>query len=249
MKTRKSQRFTIIALSGFIFGMSASAQQPTIERVTAYRVKPDRSADFEAEIKEYLAVLKKANPSHAYSIWSSLSGNNEFYRVDVYAKYAELDENQDPKLKEVSQDLTRIGLRINNCADSMERVYYRIRTDLSLPPTQDIPKMLLVLKVKVQRDKIDDYVAMKKEYLELMKKSPVKFEAVLEGRFGASAREFITLSPLNSWADLDGPSDMEKIFGADALRKFNFSAMQTERQTDVIRYRPELSYTPVAGTN
>lgn len=247
MKHSNCRRY-IFALAGLAFGLSASAQDLTIRRVTTYRVKPDRSADFQAEIKEYLAVVKKASPNHAYTMWSSLSGATEFYRVDDYAKYADLDEPQDPKLKDIGADLARIGLRITNCADSVERQYYRVRADMSLPASKELPKMMLVLKVKVQPEKAAAYIAMKKEYLELLKKSPIKVESVMQGRYGTSQFEFLTLTGLNSWAELDGPNEVQTVAGADA-GKFNFTQTQTERQYDIIRYRPELSYIPAAGTN
>jgi hypothetical protein len=242
MKTNHC-RISVLVLTGLTLGLSASAQEP-IRRVTSYRLKPDRGADFQAEIKEYNVVLKKANPSHAYTMWSSLSGATEFYRVDDYAKYAELDITEDPKLKQFSADLARIGQRVTDCTEAADRAYYRVRTDLSLPPTKEIPKMLRVLKAKVQPDKVQAYIAMKKEYIGLVKNTPLKFEAVLQGRYGASQWEFLTLEGLNSWADLDVPEAAD-----DPARKFNFSSTQTERQYDIIRYRPELSYSPVTGTN
>ena len=243
MKRNNWQGHILVALTGLMLGMSASAQELNITKVTTYRVKPDRTADFQAEIKEYVAVIKKANASHAYTMWSSLTGTTEFYRVDEYAKYAELDITEDPKLKDVSADLARIGLRITDCADNIDRVYYRQRGDLSMPATPEIPKMVRVLKVKVQPDKMDAYIAMKKEYIGLAKKSPPKFLSVLQGRFGASSWEFLTLEGLNSWADLDVPEPAD-----DPARKFNFSTTQTERQYDIIRFRPELSYFPVTST-
>jgi antibiotic biosynthesis monooxygenase (ABM) superfamily enzyme len=238
------QGYILAAFTGVILAMSASAQEPNITRVTTYRVKPDRAADFQAEIKEYNAVLKKAGASHAYTLWSSLTGAVEFYRVDEYAKYAELDNADDPKLKDVSADLARIGLRITNCEDSADRVYYRGRPDLSLPPVPEIPKMVRLLKAKLQPDKVEAYIAMKKEYIALLKKSPPKFESVLQGRYGTSQWEFLTLEGINRWADLDVPQPAD-----DPSRKFNFSATQTERQYDIIRFRPELSYIPGTGTN
>ncbi len=244
MKRGNWQRYILVAFAGLMLGMSASAQEPGITRVDVIRVKPDRAGDFQAQVKEYNAVLKKASASHAYTLWSSLTGAVEFYRVDEYAKYAELDNTDDPKLKDSSADLARIAVRIGNCEDSVDHVYYRARPDLSLPPVPGIPKMVRVLKVKVQPDKMDAYVGMKKEYIALLKKSPSKFEAVLQGRYGASQWEFLTLEGINSWADLDVPEPAD-----DPARKFNFSSTQTERQYDVIRFRPELSYIPGTSTN
>lgn len=245
---RNKRRSVLIALTGVILGASASAQELNIRRVETFRVKPDRTADFQTQIKEYVNVLKKANASHAIGMWSSLTGPNEFFRVDNYAKYGELDDTQDPKLKEVRSDLTSIGIRITDCTESAERVYYRVRSDLSLPPPQETPKMLTVLRVKVQPDKMAEYISMKKEYIALAKKVGGKYHEVMQARFGASEWEFLTVEGIDKWSDLDGPSPIAKAIGAEASRKFTFSLFQTERQYDIVRFRFELSYIPATST-
>jgi len=51
MKKGNWQGYILVAFTGLMLGMSASAQELNITKVTTYRVKPDRSADFQAEIK------------------------------------------------------------------------------------------------------------------------------------------------------------------------------------------------------
>ena len=87
----------------------ASAQDANIRSVTFYTVKPDRIGDFQAEIKEYNAILAKAGSDRYSSIWVSLTGPYEFARVQMYSKWADLDSTvgNDPKLKDQAADLAR----------------------------------------------------------------------------------------------------------------------------------------------
>src|ERR1700728_3292656 len=85
----------------------ASAQDANIRSVTFYTVKPDRIADFEAEVKEYNAILAKAGSDRYSTIWVALTGNHEYARVQMYKKWADLDSpvDTDPKLKDQAADL------------------------------------------------------------------------------------------------------------------------------------------------
>ena len=98
----------------------ASAQDANIRSVTTHTVKPDRVADFQAEIKEYNAVLAKAGSDRYSSMWVPLTGDHEFARVQLYTKWADLDAtiDKDPKLKDQAADLARISLHIIECTSS-----------------------------------------------------------------------------------------------------------------------------------
>jgi hypothetical protein len=87
----------------------ASAQDANIRSVTFYTVKPDRIGDFQAEIKEYNAILAKAGSDRYSTIWVALTGPYEFARVQMYSKWADLDNtiDKDPKLKDQAVDLAR----------------------------------------------------------------------------------------------------------------------------------------------
>jgi hypothetical protein len=146
-------------------------------------------------------------------------------------------------------EIARLNSRIIDCTENWTTAFYPRRADLSLPVngTGTPPKRLTMLRVTVQPDKINDYIALKKEYLNAVKKSGVKLQAVWRGQFGTSQWEFVTIEGLDNWAELDGPDPVTKAIGAEAASKFNFSTMQSQRQYDVIRYRSELSYVPNAA--
>lgn len=217
----------------------ASAQEATLRVIASYRVKPDRTGDFEAEAKEYNAVLKKAGATHSFLIWSSASGPNVVARVDDYKKFADMDLTpaRDPKLKDYAADLARINSRIVDCFAEWDRVVYRMRPDLSLPPAKEIPKMVRVLKTQILPDKVAEYIALKKENLAALKSENPRGYWVARAAFGASAWEFITVEGFDTWADLDRPPAPAPDTNVNKMQ-----LTQSVRQWDVYRFRPELSY-------
>ncbi len=110
----------------------ASAQDANIRSVTFYTVKPDRIGDFQAEVKEYNAILAKAGSDRYSTIWVSLTGPYEFARVQMYSKWADLDNTigNDPKLKDQAADLARASFRIIECTSSWRREIQVVNPDL-----------------------------------------------------------------------------------------------------------------------
>ncbi len=66
----------------------ASAQDANIRSVTFYTVKPDRIGDFQAEVKEYNAILAKAGSDRYSTIWVALTGPYSKQASD-YTKWAD----------------------------------------------------------------------------------------------------------------------------------------------------------------
>src|SRR4051812_19313811 len=122
-----------VVQAGAIMGLAtcAWAQTATLRSVTSYHVKADRVGDFQAAVKEYNAVLKKASYGKGDSMWTSITGPIEYLRVQHYAKYADMDMTlaQDPKLKEERPDLTRISARILQCTDQSKRLIEQVLPD------------------------------------------------------------------------------------------------------------------------
>ena len=85
---------------------TAASAQGNIRTVTFYTVKPDRIGDFQAEIKQYNAVLAKGGSTRYNSVWLSLTGPRTYVRVDYYKTWADLDAAAmpDPKMKDLDTD-------------------------------------------------------------------------------------------------------------------------------------------------
>ncbi len=237
--------FAMVVVAALV--TSASAQDGNIRSVTLYTVKPDRVGDFQAEIKEYNAVLAKGGSTHYNSVWLSLTGPREYALVSYRNKWADLDAGADPKMKDQAADLARISVRIVDCTESSRRIVDEINPDLSLPPSNDVPKMIRVLVTDVRPDKIGDYLdLMKNEILPAYKKGGVKDYNFAARRFGAPSTEFISVAGMNSWADFDGEFGAEKGFGKEGYKALvaKVRTLITSSQFDVYRFEPDLSYMP-----
>jgi hypothetical protein len=227
----------------------ASAQGPTIRSITFYTVKPDRIGDFEAEVKEYNAILAKAGSDRYSTIWTSLTGPREYARVQMYYKWADLDTTvaTDPKLKDQAADLARISTQIIECTSSWHRDIDIIMPEYSLPDTGDEPAMIRVLVTQVRPDKYHDYLDLQKNaILPAIQKSGAKDYNFAEKRLGEPSPEFVSVIGFSNWADLDGTIGAEKGLGKDGYQALlnQVRALIVQSEYFIYRYQPDLSYLP-----
>lgn len=230
----------------------ASAQDGNIRSITFYTVKPDRVGDFQAEIKEYNAILAKAGSDRYSSMWVGLTGAHEYARVQVYTKWADLDSSidSDPKLKDQAVDLARISMRIIDCTESSRRIVEMVVPELSLPETGAPPKMIRVLLTQVRPEKYQEYLDLVKNVIfPAVKKGGTKDFSVAEGRLGVSSLEFTSVTGFNSWADLDAGIGAQKGLSKEDYQALldKVRALITQSEYEIYRYEPDESYLPAAA--
>jgi quinol monooxygenase YgiN len=228
------------------------AQQPNanIRSVTFYTVKPDRLADFQAAIKEFNAIAKKAGSTHYYTIWHSLTGPNEYLRAENFTSWADLDAGADPKLKEQAVEMRVISNRIIQCTESSHRSIDEVVPELSLPQSPEIPKMIRVLQTKVKPDKVGEYLELyKSEVLPAVKKSGLTFYDLAQSRYGSASTQFVSVAGLNSWSNLDGGFGAEKAMGKEGYQRFlvKIRPFIVESEYNIFSFMPALSYVPEAS--
>ena len=119
--------------------------QPTgnIRSVTLLTVKPERLGDFQAAVKEYVAVVKKANWDKTFTMWRPQTGTTQFRLVAYNEKWAEMDMMQDPKLKEVAASLASIGARLNQCVERTERIIDEVLPDMTVRTSPATPSQMV----------------------------------------------------------------------------------------------------------
>ncbi len=236
-----------MAIAAVALGSPASAQDANIRSVTFYTVKPDRVGDFQAEIKEYNAILAKAGSTGYSSVWASLTGPREYLRVQMYSKFADLDAGPDPKTKDQAADLARIALRIIGCTESSHRSIDVVMPERSLPDSSDVPKMIRVLVTQVRPEKVHDYLDLQKnEILPAVQKGGAKSYSFAETRFGVPGPQFVSVTGFNNWADLDDAIGAQKGMSSDDYQALltKVRALIVQSQYIVYRYEPDLSYLP-----
>jgi hypothetical protein len=248
-KRRGYYRFVFAMAAAVSLSAPALAQERNIRAVRFYRVKPDRVGDFRAAIKEYSGIVKTGGSSRFYTTWVSLTGPNEYLRVDHYAKWADLDVVAEPKLKEQAADLQRIGIRIIQCTESSERIIEEILPDLSLP-MGEVPKMVRTLRTRVRPDKINEYLALvRSDVFPAIKKAELKSYSIAQVRYGAPTSEFLSVSGLNSWAQLDEKGGIPKAMGEEGYQRFlaKLRPLVLASEYNVYRFERDLSYLPAAS--
>lgn len=216
--------------------------------VSRYRLKPERAGDFVLNIKEYISVMKKANPDRSFSMWSSLTGPMEYVLVTYHAKYAELDQQMadDAKMKDVAAQLASIGSRINACVDSGERYIDEVQTELSLPRPAEMPKVIRVMRTRVKPDQVAAYTNLiRTEVLPAMKQAGVSSYTVARVRLGRPSSEFTSVLPVANWAELDAPAAIIRGMGDAAYQKYlaKVTPLIIESEVNLYRHMPDLSYT------
>jgi hypothetical protein len=247
-------RIALMSLAAMLVAVAAlatpaSAQSANIRSITFYTVKPDRIGDFQAEIKEYNAILAKAGSDRYSTVWVSLTGPYEYARVQMYSKWADLDNtiDKDPKLKDQQGDLARLSTHIIECTSSWHREIDVVDPDLSLPDDGNEPKMIRVLVTQVRPDKYHEYLELQKNAIfPAVKKGGATAYNFAEKRFGEPGPEFVSVTGFNSWADLDDTIGAEKGLGKEGYRALvdQVRALIVQSEWYVYRYEPDLGYLP-----
>ena len=95
-------RNSILCFTAFSFLAVPSWGQAPIRTITRFRVFPGQTGNYEAAVKEYNEILKKAGWTQPMTRWRSQSGVNEYALTVYWRTYADLDQvmPQDPKLKD-----------------------------------------------------------------------------------------------------------------------------------------------------
>ena len=246
------RRLTFSIALAAALSATAWAQPATIRSVRAYTVKPDRVGDFQAAIKEYNAILVKAGASVSYNMWHSLTGPNEYVRVDNFSTWAGLDSNpltSDPKLKDQVANLRVIADRINACVESSRRAIEEVIPELSLGSPGVTSRMIRVLQTTVKPDKTEEFLDLyRKEVLPAVKKAAPNFYSVAQVRYGSASSEFVSVISLDHWAELDGGFGVQKVMGKEGYAKFlaKITPLLVGSHYEIYSFMPDLSYIPAA---
>jgi hypothetical protein len=219
--------------------------QNNIRSATFVNIKPDRAGDFQAAVKEGLALLKKGGSERYSYIWQSTAVAGQYVVVQYYAKWADLDAGPEAKMKDQAAQLAAIGARIVGCIESQHRVIDELMPELSLPPAAEIPKMVRVLQTRVRPEKINDYTALvKSDLLPAAKKAGMTTFVMGQTRYGAPTSMFVTATGLSKWGDLDGGAPIQKAMGEEGYQRFlaKLRPLTIESEATIYRYMADLSH-------
>jgi hypothetical protein len=231
----------VFLLVGVCASVSTWGQPAPIHSAIHYRVKPDRMTEWQDLRKQLVAIYKKAGLEYNQLVWQSQSGPMEYVVTRGYAKFADIGQGPNPKLKDSAAEVASLNSRMMSCVESMSRDLGRVSEvsyGLDLAPAP----MIRVLRSTVRLGHMDDYMNLiKNEVAPAYKKAGFKTYIVITPALGSA--DVISGAPM-SWADMDGPNPLAKALGQDgsaALIK-KLDAHLTRRAAEMYRFMPELSY-------
>jgi hypothetical protein len=112
------------------------------------------------------------------------------------------------------------------------------------------PQLLYVSIVKVKPGAGADYTAIQtKEVIPAQRKGGGLGRDAWSSGITGPVGEVVYLSPISSFAQFDNPNPMSKALGAEGAAALNakVNALAEQKQTMIVRTRPDLSYVPNPG--
>jgi len=219
---------------------------PALLSVARVIVKPERAAEWrEIEVK-YTEAYKKGGGTLRV-VYQSTEGNPyEYTVITALPGYAAMDGTS-PYVKGSSEAaIAGLSARRNQCIMSVRTTMERPLPDLAImTPGSEPPKRRRVVRTTVRPGMMDQYLeVLKNELVPALKKGGVKWFRARVVEYGGSRNQVTTGSGFNDWAEMDGPSVLEKALGKDAAAAWlkKISGMISSSEYLIYTYRPELSY-------
>ncbi|MGA2182595.1 MAG: hypothetical protein ABSH47_06155 [Bryobacteraceae bacterium] len=236
----------LAALMLTVLSVSLPAQDKNIRTVLFVKVKPERTGDWKAAVKDYAALMKKSGSDQWFTVWAAQSGPDQYAIVWHAARWKELDEDEDPKTKPVAADIARVIARLDGATVSMETWVDELQPDLRIG-SKDVPKMVRTGRIRVASGKMDDVLAiLRSDTLPAMKKAGVSEWGVAVARYGTPTNEIHTYAAIGGWADLDAPYGVQKGLSADEYKAYlaKLAPNIVFSEWTMWRFKPDLSYVP-----
>jgi hypothetical protein len=231
----------------------AAAEDPVITRVVIYRTKPGMAAKLEAGIKLHNALhVRKADPL-GHETFEVISGPNtgNYVRVAGGRNWKDFDaENAWQK-----EDAADSALNTDPYVSSVMPMYYRTRLDLSHGPLGKPAPLYALTFLKLRIGKVDDYEAVVKQSKAAADKANwPRFWTIFTLLNGGDGPQWVISQARQSFAEFNPPDGkifgdmLEEQLGKDAarLQQEDSDASIEAISTEMIAYRPDLTYTPAA---
>lgn len=243
-----------LVLSAALVASPALAEDPIITRVVIWKAKPGMAGKLEAGLKVHNAFhAKKADPmGHNTYVITSGPNTGDYVRVAGGRNWKDFDaENAWSK-----EDQADSAINTDPYLASAEPSYYRMRPELSHMPPGKTPAalhMLAFLRLKI--GKVDDYTETAKQSKEAAEKAKwPRHWIVFNLLSGGDAPTWVISQPRDKFADLNPPEGktftemLEEQLGKDAARLRQEQADSSIQSvfTQMMEYRPDLSYVPAA---
>jgi hypothetical protein len=229
------------------------AAAPQFLGVNVVHVKPEMAVEWEEfQKKEVIPTLQKGGIRQR-DAWRTLIG--EQYEVAFVTPMANLAARDEPSpiVKALGEEGARAyGTKNRRFIASTRTFIIRTRPDLSYQPaSSDPPKLAVLSSLSIAPGRLTDYENhVKTDVLPIQKKAQSLGYLVSQTVFGGDGNEFVTLTLVNTFADLDKGPAAVRVLGAEGAAKLSAKAAGIISRTEriVIRYEPELSFKVASST-
>lgn len=259
--TRKLFLLVILlsVLTGSAFGQAAApsgksfvqaANEERLYQVTVYSTKPEKWRESIEFIKnEAIPANRKGGRKHM-EVWTSVFGESyEKWFITPLENFAALDKPSEILLKGLgSQDaVNAFNDKSRSLHSAMRQFVIRVRPDLSyIKPNAGTPKAATVTMVEVEYGREEEvWGLVKSEWLPVHKKSD-RYGQLRAPIVRGSGNGYLSIVPLENFADLDKPDPMKQVLGEEGLRKalVKFQGKLRLGERRVLLFRPDLSILP-----
>ena len=230
------------------------AAAPQLLGVNVVHVKPEMALEWEEfQKKEVMPTLQKGGIQQR-DAWRTAIG--EAYEIAFVTPMANLAARDEPSpiVKALGEEGARAyGAKNRRFIASSRSFVIRTRPDLSYQSTSSEPPKLAVLSsLSIAPGRITDYENhVKTDVLPIQKKAQSLGYLVSQTIFGGDGSEFVTLTLVNTFADLDKGPAAVRVLGPEGAAKLSAKSAGIISRTEriVIRYDPELSFKVASSTS
>ena len=219
---------------------------PNRSRVQLVHVKPDMLNEWlDLQKNEVMPAIKKGGVKTRTVYNTNIGSGFEYLIVTPFAKYAEFDA-EGALAKAVGQvAAARLGEKVRKCTDSNANWIITEMTNISnAVPSSPPPAMIVSTRIRINPGKMQEFEnLMKTEILPIYQKGKLPLTVSQRG-FGANPNDVVITGPISKYAELDGPSPIERGLGREGLAKLlpKFISVGTPIETIVRTRVVDLSF-------
>ena len=230
-----------------------SQEKPgTIARVFVTQVKPGMVQQYEEGRKRHMDWHRKQNDTWTWTVYQVVTGDAEGQYVVITEDHHWKDfDAWDAKM--AAGDEADGAANLSPFTAGSTSSFYKFMADISRPPAgQSQPKMIEVLHFIVKQGSEPAFTGMMKKIDRAIKKTnwPVNY-LWYELANGGEGPHYVLVIPHDNWASMEDPevpfpAMLEKGLGKiEATAVLQGIGKTIQRQwSEMLQYRPELSYTP-----
>jgi len=229
--------------------------------VLIVKVKPEKTADFEALSRKFADANRRFNGDRWLASEVVYGEGNVYTFTSIRKDYAEIDKTNEAEMLAVNKAFgkeaaQKLGQEFNNCLVWSRSELRRRRWDLSRKAPQDAEayakliggsRLLRTTAVHIRPGHVPEFEAFLKDAKEAGEKNPntqpVFISQVMEGGKGAI---FYVSTLRSSMGGFDHNPTVKEILGEEGFKKYtqtNADAVETAEST-LYRFNPELSNPP-----